>query len=246
MLVALPLGGSVFIVENPTDVISGVLNKIENVVEVLSTPPATSAEVLIDVPDWPNKMLVDVPFTAQAPIGNWEDERFQNACEEASILMAMSWVRGEELDEISSLESIAKLVAYQQEKFGFHEDTSAEDTAKLISSYFKYENVAYKEDVTVQEIQKELASGNIVIAPVNGQKLNNPYFVSPGPIEHMLVIVGYDKETDEFITNDPGTKRGKNYAYKTHLFYRAMQDYPSGFHQPILEIKKNVIIVSPP
>ena len=36
-----------------------------------------------------------VPFLVQAPFGNWKEPDFQNACEEASMIMAMGWAEGE-------------------------------------------------------------------------------------------------------------------------------------------------------
>lgn len=190
---------------------------------------------------------IDIPFTAQAPLeGQWQDERYQNACEEASIIMAMSWVNDTPLTNEKASEEIAKIIDFQQEKYGEHRDTSAEDTARLIRDYYGYEGVEYKAHASLGDIVNELSKGSIVIAPFDGQKLNNPYYIPPGPVEHMMLIIGYDQEKDEFIVNDPGTKRGKNYRYSAQVVESALRDYPSGFHLPIEKIEKNIIIVKPP
>ena len=86
-------------------------------------------------------------------------------------------------------------------------------------------------------------SGNIVIVPANGRVIGNPYFNPPGPARHMVVIRGYDPVTKEFITNDPGTERGENYRYPEAVLYNGIRDYPTGYHKPIVEDKKVMIVV---
>ena len=57
--------------------------------EPIKLPPIQNEE-LNEVTTFVN---YDVPFTSQAPTGNWDDERQQDGCEETSALMAMLWVR---------------------------------------------------------------------------------------------------------------------------------------------------------
>src|SRR3989338_7629179 len=57
----------------------------------------TPGDFLALASDLPAKVLWEVPFTSQAPRGNWKDPRQQAGCEEASVLMAMRWVRGKSL-----------------------------------------------------------------------------------------------------------------------------------------------------
>jgi hypothetical protein len=99
-------------------------------------------------------------------------------------------------------------------------------------------------EVNVRSIVTELRAGNIVLVPANGQKLNNPHYKTPGPERHMLVVRGYNPATDEFITNDPGTKMGEGYRYPSEVLLDAAIDYPTGNHEPIVEAKKAMIIVS--
>jgi hypothetical protein len=60
----------------------------------------------------------------------------------------------------------------------------------------------------------------------------------------MIVIRGFDPATKELITNDPGTKRGELYRYDIDLFYQAIRDYPTGYHETIDQIEKNMIVIS--
>ncbi len=187
----------------------------------------------------------DVPFTSQAPLAEWDDLRQQNACEEASALMAMKWVRGESIaSPEQAKKEILDIVDYQVKTHNFHYDTSTRDTVELIyKGYFKYDKVRIVENATGEDIKTALGQGSIVVAAANGQLLGNPFYTQPGPLEHMLVIIGYDPKTKEFITNDPGTKRGKDYRYKENILYGAIRDYPTGYQEPITKIEKLLIIV---
>lgn len=191
-------------------------------------------------------ILYDVPFAPQAPLGNWQDLRQENGCEETSAIMAMAWVRGKgKFVPAEAEKEIIAIADYELEKYGDFHDTSAKDTAiRIFNDYFNYDNIEVKYNVDAKDIKGELVKGNLVIVPVNGQKLKNPFYKPPGPIEHMIVVVGYDNDNKEFITNDPGTKHGEKYRYKEEILEGALQDYPTGFHEPIPEIKTAMIVVS--
>lgn len=186
---------------------------------------------------------IEIPFSPQAPFAEWTDERQQDGCEEASSIMAVYGILGKTLTYAEAKTLILDLSDYEIQTIGSFHDTSAEDTAKwIIQDYLKYPNVEVKKNIKAVDIIFELFKGNLVIVPVNGQALENPYFSPPGPDRHMLVIKGYDKEKNEFITNDPGTKFGENYRYKADLLFRAIQNYPTGNHREIL-IKEKIMIV---
>ncbi len=196
--------------------------------------------------NWNSKSsyLESVPFTSQAPFFNWQDQRQQDGCEEASALMAVKWARGESLGRQEALEEIIKSSDYILEKYGEYRDISTQDTIDwILKDYFKYDKVAIKYNIEIEDIIYELEQGNLIIAPMNGQIMHNPYFTPPGPPRHMIVIRGYNKERDVFITNDPGTRYGENYEYDTQTLYQAIRDYPTGYHELIEEIEKNVIVV---
>ena len=206
----------------------------------LETSSPSRGEEDIELPD---KVLLDVPFTAQAPLRQWSDPRQQDGCEEAAILMAAHWIKDEPfVSPQAAKEEILALSHYQDEKFGFYQDTSAEDTAKLLKDYFGYDSTVTYNIVGEDLIKKELAAGNLVIVPVNGRKLNNPYYTPPGPDRHMIVIVGYDEETSEFITNDAGIMRGKSYRYPQATLMSALRDYPSGRHEPFADMPTAMIV----
>lgn len=192
-------------------------------------------------------ILYDAPFTPQAPLGNWRDPRQQDGCEEAAALMAVRWARGE--GKISPGEAEKEILAisfYEEKEYGVSRDTSASTTVeRIIKGYFGYAGAEAKEDVSLADIKTELARGNLVILPLDGRKLKNPFYTSPGPERHMLLLRGYDPEKKEFIVNDAGTRRGEAYRYDEVIVYQAMRDYPTGDHEPISGEKKTMIIVRP-
>lgn len=191
-------------------------------------------------------ILLNAPFVVQAPLGDWENVVFQQGCEEASILMAMLWVQDKKFITPKDAEkAIIAISNFEQKKYGEFRDTSAADTARWARDYFDYESIEVKYDINAKDIKIELVKGNLVIVPVNGQKLGNPFYTPPGPIQHMLVIRGYDAERKEFITNDPGTKHGEGFRYPASTLEQALQDYGTGYKEPIGELRKAMIVVTP-
>ena len=192
-----------------------------------------------------SKVNISVPFVSQASTGNWDDPRQQDGCEEAASYMAYLWATGQ--DKPSATEQEKKIIEisdWEEKTYGGYHDTSAKDTAeRILKGYFKYTNFEVKYDIDADDIRAALSQGNIVIAPADGQAIQNPYFTSPGPERHFLLIRGYDLAKDEFITNDNGTKRGEAYRYKTSQLMNALRDYPTGYHEPITENKKAIIII---
>jgi len=197
-------------------------------------------EVLIEK-EYP---VLDIPFTSQAPFEEWDNSIYQDGCEEAASIMVVYWALEKGLNKEIANKEIVAISEYETENFGGFIDTSAVDTIKrIIQGYFGYNGVLVREGVVLSDIINEIEKGKAVIVPANGRLLGNPYFTPPGPERHNLVIRGYDSETKEFITNDPGTKRGEIYRYDEQVLFNAIRDYPTGNHLPIEKIKKNMIVV---
>jgi len=174
----------------------------------------------------PQNINLQVPFTTQAPFANW-DHAHEEACEEAAILMVNRFLKSKPITGPQDAENeILDLQKFQRQYFGFFESTTAQETATLIKKYYGYTNVEVKYDPTIQDIKEAVASGYPVILPAAGRKLGNPNFKSPGPLYHMLVVRGYREST--FITNDPGTRKGKEYVYSFDALYGAIGDWNAG------------------
>lgn len=183
--------------------------------------PATNAPPTASLPA---EINLAVPFTAQAPHAIWEPP-YKEFCEEASVLMTISYVRGDDIPSATAADqAMLAIKGFEEARFGYYEDTTAAETAIILKEFYKYDKVALAENPTADDIKQALAGGKLVIMPAAGQLLHNPYFRAPGPPYHMVVIKGYTA-AGQFIVNDPGTRRGADYVYEADVLMNAMHDW---------------------
>ena len=146
----------------------------ENIKVTQESPQEANAEFPISLPlsNEPEAISKDidykVPFTSQAPNAEWDDQRYQDGCEEATVLMAIKAVRGETLSRSEATKEIAKISQFELEKFGSFVDTSASSTLdRLVMDYFEYMGrVEY--GIDKDDILEALYSNNLVLVPTNG------------------------------------------------------------------------------
>jgi hypothetical protein len=145
-------------------------------------------------------------------------------CEEASVYMVAEYYSGTTgaIAPQTAEDELQRLVALQTELFGYFEDTTAEETARLATAAYGF-RAEVEANPTVELIKAHIAAGRPVIVPAAGRLLGNPYFTPPGPDYHMLVIRGYTE--DSFITNDPGTRRGEEFVYPYDRLLNAVHDW---------------------
>lgn len=203
------------------------------------SPLVDPLQTLVDIPP---EINLAVPWMSQAPHANW-DFPYQEACEEASIIMVDAFYKGltERLEVEAADEAIKKLVAYQNDKYGDYKDTDAAQTAKIIKDYFGYKDVRVLSFKTTEDIKNILARGYPVIVPFSGKALKNPNYRNGGPLYHMLVIKGYTND-GLFITGDPGTRKGEDYVYPYSRIIEAAHDWNGG---DVLNGAKLMIVVLP-
>jgi hypothetical protein len=175
------------------------------------------------IPDPPASFDIKVAFASQAPLGDW-NMPYQEACEEASMIMAARYYKGEKLDANIMNEEILKLVKWEEEN-GYALDLTSAEVVAILDKYFGVKSEVSKE-VTAGRIKKEIAAGHLIIAPAAGRDLGNPNYRAPGPLFHMLVIRGYNPTN--FITNDPGTRKGDGYQYSYGDLLWAIHDWNGG------------------
>lgn len=137
------------------------------------------------------------------------------------MIMVAAFLNQETLTAHTADQAIISLAKWE-EKNGYRIDVTAEETVAILRDYFSL-NAVVSTEVTFDRIKAELDQGRIIIIPAAGRELGNPYFQTPGPIYHMLVIRGY--ENNKIITNDPGTKRGERYLYDPAKLIRAIHDW---------------------
>ena len=193
----------------------------------------------------PKSILLDVPFFAQAPFGEWDNPVFQDGCEEAAIIMAWRWVQRQTITKEQAKEEIMAISDFEDKTYGHAPDRSAADTAHLMKEYTGYQNIRARSNISTKDINEELLNGNLVIVPVNGRILKNPFYTPPGPEHHMVVVIGYDANKNEFITNDIGTRHGEKYRYGESRLQAALQDYPTGNHLSSISGATAIIVVEP-
>ncbi len=189
----------------------------------------------------PDHLLLPIPFTPQAPTANW-DTLHGEACEEASAIMANAYFSG--MTDVTLKpefveNEITKITQWEQDHFGYYLDVNSEEAAQMISGVYGLQTKILR-DFKEADIKSELAQNHIVLSSTNGKLLGNPNFRSPGPPYHMLVIKGYDGDT--IITNDPGTRKGLNYAYSFSTLYKANGNFNHKTHE-VDTTQKNIIVV---
>lgn len=190
----------------------------------------------------PSHVFIQAPFTAQAPFGDWSDP-YGEACEEAAVAMALAWSRGEELSAEKADTAILNQIAYEEYTFGHSDDTAVREVARVLRYLYGHPEVRVVSASTVNDIRAELAAGNVVLLPMAGAILANPYYLKPPPY-HMVLAVGYDDVAQELIVHDPGTRRGANWRYPYPVIERALHDW-TGSEESILEGGRAAIVVGP-
>ncbi|MFZ6015854.1 MAG: C39 family peptidase [Patescibacteria group bacterium] len=232
----------------PPSHIEGGISESENF--KLESSPQTTEPPEIDKPvdplagdvDIPEELNLDVPWMSQAPNANW-DYPYQEACEEASMIMVDEFYKMNSgkipVDEADK--KILDLVKYQEDELGYYRDTTAEETAQILRDYFNYRDVRVLPLTSALDIQAVLARGYPVIIPFWGKAIGNPNYRNGGPLYHMMVMKGYTKD-DQFITGDPGTRKGQDYVYAFDRIMEAAHDWNDG---DVQNGKKVMIIVLP-
>ncbi|MCX6741054.1 MAG: C39 family peptidase [Candidatus Parcubacteria bacterium] len=199
-----------------------------------SAPKTITTPNSVAVPD---KFLLTVPFTSQAPFGVW-DPVHNDACEEAALIMAKSWVDGHLLNATIADKEILEAVAWEAKTWGQQYELTAERMATLGKDFLGLKNIKIFAGLTTNDMKSQLSQGNLILVPVAGRLLGNPYYRQPGPIYHILVIKGYNEQ--EFITNDAGTRRGESYSYFYQTLLNAVHDWPYGAPDFGINIAKDV------
>lgn len=190
-------------------------------------------------------ILNEVVFTSQAPLGEWNDPRQADGCEEASVFMAVSWARNSSFTPTEARDEIVSASDWELQTYGYSQDTSVQDTAdRLFRKFYDFQNVAVRNNISTDDIRRALENGQLVVTAINGQKIGNPYYTGAGPLRHMLLVVGYDANTDEFIVHDPGTRYGAYMRFSSERLQNALQDYTSGEQAPVGAARTAMIVVA--
>ncbi len=168
--------------------------------------------------------ILDVPFSPQAPQNQWRAQPFADACEETTITMLEAFYNKTKLTPSVVRSRILEFVAYEQKNFGFHRDTNSTFTARLLNERTGVVGTIV-ENPTAEAIKAEIDAGHPVIFLAYSPLLKNPHYGGIGNPYHVLLITGYDENSDQFITNDPGTRFGREYRYPIARLMDANHDF---------------------
>lgn len=177
----------------------------------------------------PKTFLLSLSFTSQAPEKNW-DQPWQDACEEAAVLMMDAYYSDRNLDIPTAKNEILKMVEWEETQKGWGGSIEIEKIQGIFNEYLKYSSakktVSIIENPTIDQIKRFLVKGQPVLVVADGKILPNPHFRNGGPVYHALIIKGYTET--EFITNDPGTQFGENFKYTYEDLLDSVRDWNGG------------------
>lgn len=190
---------------------------------------STATQVTSTTETFPASLRLDVPFLSQAPKKDWAMP-YQEACEEASVLMVQAYFAGKRVNFTPEEgdRAILSMVDWAAQQYGPElVDMSAAEVATMVEGYMPGLKATVRPLKTADDIKRELAKGFPVILPADGKRLENPRFRNGGPRYHMLVIKGY-LEDGRWITNDPGTQFGENFLYSQQNLLDSARDWNGG------------------
>lgn len=168
-----------------------------------------------------------VPHIWEIPDGVWV-RPWNNACEEASLMMVEEFYLGRKEENVSGKEIKAKLTplfAWQDRVFGSNADSDSKRTARIINEYSSFEAII-KQNPTLEEIKAELDAGHPVISFHYAKGMNPDHrFRAGGSYYHVMVITGYDDATQEFMLNDSEFQNGLDYRYGYATIMDTLHDF---------------------
>lgn len=221
--------------------LSAEISPIPSVVASPTPSPEEEESPSLQAQEIPESYLIkNFPFQPQAPFAVW-DELHDEACEEAAVILVQWWnenkssILAQRMDE-----EILKMVDWQVKTWGAHKDLTVKETAELAQEFYGLK-LTPKYGIDIETIKKAVSKNQPVIVPTAGRLLGNPYYRQPGPIYHMLVIIGYEGRT--IITQDIGTKRGEHYRYNEKILFNAIHDW-NGSPEAIEQGQKAMLTLS--
>jgi hypothetical protein len=170
----------------------------------------------------PKTVVLQVPFSAQAPTDNWSRNE---DCEETSIAMVYAFLIGNienKLPEVATQEAIDNLKKWEQTNLGYNADTGADATTKMAESALGLK-IRQIQNYTEADLKTELINEHPILLPINAKLLGSPQYLNDGPTYHMIVVRGFKDST--FIVNDPGTNNGNGNEYSFSILQKASADW---------------------
>ena len=174
----------------------------------------------------PSQMSINVPYTSQAPAGDWS-EPWQNACEETSIYMVSSFYANDPIKRDAAIKNIKNILAVKKQDFKVSKDESLAEIAALIKALGFPWSTKIVNDPTEEQLKQELSANHPIIVPVFAPTLGQ----TDGADYHVMVLIGYDDAAKMFIVNDPGITNGGSRRFPYDTFMAAIHDLNQNNYQ---------------
>src|SRR5947199_6942381 len=193
----------------------------------------------------PAAVSLPVPFTPQAPLGNWADR--QHTCEEASLAMVDRYLHGDHsgslIDARTADAAINQITAWKPAQ-----DLTPLQVGQVAQKYMGWAYKILPSDRL--NMKQQLALGRPLIVGVRTHGLGNPnypgyrtHYEQPGySVSHSLAVIGYDT-SDNFVLNDPGLTKGRHYYIKFDQLMHAIDDLDQAY--PSLNSGRLFVVMAP-
>ena len=191
----------------------------------------------------PDHVLIQVPFTTQAPLNNWAQH--QESCEAANLTMLYFYWTNDS-DVVIDPRTADNLI---RQIDGWKPQPDLNDTmlGELAMQRFGYTYRILPNDPKV--IAQQLSAGRPLLAEVRTHGLGNSYY--PGysshyehdgwSVPHFVTIVGYD--SSGVWLNDPGISWGRGYHISYAQLTHAIDDLDQ--HHPALSQGQVLLLIAP-
>jgi hypothetical protein len=191
----------------------------------------------------PDHILLQVPFTTQAPLNNWAQH--QESCEAANLTMLwLYWHRDSSavIDPHTADNYIREIDSWKPQP-----DLNDTMMGELAERHWGYSYRLLANDPKV--IAQQLSAGRPLLAEVRTHGLGNSHY--PGyashyeqtgwSVPHFVTIIGYDSAG--VWLNDPGISWGRAYHITYAQLTHAIDDLDS--HHPALSQGQVLLLIAP-
>ena len=205
-------------------------------------PTATPAESPATLPA---AVLLPVPYTDQAPLGNWASK--QHTCEEASLVMVDRYLHGDhsagQIDPRTAEQEINRITPWKPAV-----DLTSVQVGELAKAHLGW---AYQvQPADPLRMREQIALGRPLIIGVRTHGLGNAvypgyrtHYEQPGwSVSHYIVVVGYD-QAGNYVLNDPGITRGHGYHISYAQLLHAIDDLDRAY--PNLNSGRVFVVLAP-
>ena len=191
----------------------------------------------------PDHVLLQVPFTTQAPLNNWAAH--QESCEAATLTMLVAYWQHDPSIVINP--RVADASIHQIDGWKQQPDLTDTLMGELAQQHWGYAyRIVPNDPATIAE---QLSSGRPLIAEVRTHGLGNGHY--PGyyshfeqtgwSVPHFVLIIGYDS-TGVWL-NDPGISWGRGYHISYAQLTHAIADLDQ--HHPALSQGNVLLLLAP-